>query len=267
MIVENGGPLPKELRTVSASTYRLPRITYTDALGNYQLRVGKGRYALRTEGSDSTEQAMFEVTNEADIVHDLVATAPAAETFIKGVVLEHTPTGDRPVAGALAFRWPVYGAHRTDDHGRFMVERPTGETIFYAYHPGKARAGFTQVFPATANDVKVLISPTGTVTGRIVDSSGKPRANQRVGVRLTSGRSPHFDFSVSAVATDEQGRFTYKDGPVGSAGEFVAYHRNDPTAFGPRTDRGPRTVVQFEIRDINPIQVPDLVVPAESTAK
>ena len=53
---------------------------------------------------------MFEVTNEADIVHDLVATAPAAETFIKGVVLEHTPTGDRPVAGALAFRWPVYGA-------------------------------------------------------------------------------------------------------------------------------------------------------------
>ena len=49
VIVENGGPLPKELRTVSASTYRLPRITYTDALGNYQLR-GRKRTIRSTNG-------------------------------------------------------------------------------------------------------------------------------------------------------------------------------------------------------------------------
>jgi beta-lactamase regulating signal transducer with metallopeptidase domain len=265
LLAEEGGPLPKELRSVRANTYRLPRITYTDAQGNYQLRVARGRYRLQTEGSDDAEQAVIEVKNEADLVYDLAAQVPAIETFIKGVVIESTALGDRPVAGALAFRWPVYSASRTDEHGTFMVERPTGETIFYAYCPDRRLAGFTRVLPADTNNVKVLVSQTGTVTGRVVDSNGKARANQRIGVRLTNGKSRHYEFNASSVVTDEQGRFTYKDGPVGSAGEFVAYHRNDPTTIGPLIDRGARarTVVQFEIRDLDPVQIADLVVPAD----
>ena len=36
---------------------------------------------------------------------------------------------------ALAFRWPVRGAHKTDGEGRFMVEQTPGETTLYAYCP------------------------------------------------------------------------------------------------------------------------------------
>ena len=33
------------------------------------------------------------------------------------------------------------------------------------------------------------------------------------------------------------------------------------------TSRGPRTVVPYEVHDVDPIQLPDIVVPAEERAK
>ncbi len=142
------------------------------------------------------EPLRIEVKDEVEIVRDLTRRAPAAvsKTFIKGVVVEKTATGERPVAGALAFRWPVRGSHRTDEEGKFLVERESGETIVYAYCPDKALAGFSRLLPANADNVKVVLSPTATVTGRVIDSNGKPRANQRVGVRLASGSASRFEF-------------------------------------------------------------------------
>ena len=53
-LVEEGGPLPKELRTVSASTYQhCLEVTHTDAQGRYQFRVGPGRYVLRASGLEA----------------------------------------------------------------------------------------------------------------------------------------------------------------------------------------------------------------------
>ncbi len=264
---EEKGPLPKELRTVSASTYRLPRNTYTDAQGRYQIRVGPGRYQLGTRGTDPDHAVAIDVHDEPEIVRDLVADALAPETYIKGVVVEKTPTGDRPVAGALTFRWPVYGAHKTDQEGRFMVEQTPGETTLYAYSPGKGLAGFATV-AASAENARVVVSPTGTVKGRVVDSSGKPRAKQRLRVQVARGAyasSPHF--AVSAVVTDEEGRFTYRDAPVGSTGEFEAFHEPVIRTSDGFDSRGPRTVVSFQVRDVDPIEVPDLVVPADKPAK
>jgi len=117
--------------------------------------------------------------------------------------------------------------------------------------------------------VKVVVTPTATVTGRIIDSNGKPRAKQRVRVELAKGPysvSPAH-FAVSSVVTDDQGRFTYRDAPVGSAGELAAFHQKDGPDIMPFEVRGPRTVVAFEIRDLEPVEVPDLVVPADKTAK
>ena len=185
---EEKGPLPKELRTVSASTYRLARTTCTDAEGRYQLRVGPGRYQLGTLGADPGHALAIDVHNEPEIVRDLVADARAPETYIKGVVVEKTPTGDRPVAGALTFRWPVYGAHKTDQEGRFMVEQTPGETTLYAYSPGKGLAGFATV-AAGAENARVVVSPTGTVKGRVVDSSGKPRAKSGSACKWPEGRT------------------------------------------------------------------------------
>jgi beta-lactamase regulating signal transducer with metallopeptidase domain len=264
-LVEDGGLLPKELRTVSASTFKLNRTTQTDAQGRYQIRVGPGRYVLIASGLDeSAEPLRIEVKDEVEIVRDLTrrTTAAVSKPFIKGVVVEKTATGERPVAGALAFRWPVLGSHRTDEEGKFLVEQTPGETIVYAYCPDKALAGFSSLLPANADNVKVVLSPTATVTGRVIDSNGKPRANQRVGVRLASGSARRFEFPVSAVVTDEQGRFTYRDAPAGSTGEIVVAHQREDLFVN-----GPRTVVSFEVRDLDPVQVSDVIVPSDKPEK
>ena len=112
-------------------------------------------------------------------------------------MVEKTATGERPVAGALAFRWPVRGSHRTDEEGKFLVERESGETIVYAYCPDKALAGFSRLLPANADNVKVVLSPTATVTGRVIDSNGKPRAKQRVGFVWPRGVGPPPSISLS----------------------------------------------------------------------
>ncbi len=259
---ERGGPLPKELRTVSASTFQLTRNTYTDAQGHYQIRVAPGRYSLRGSRSDDSERQAVEVKNEAEIVHDLVAKGSDRETFLRGVVVQKTETGERPISGAWAFRWPVYGVAKTDAEGQFLRERTPGETIIYAYCPDKGLAGFSRILPGDADNVKVVLSPTATVTGRVIDSNGKPRARQQVGVRLSSGSASRFDFMVSAVTTDDQGRFTYKDAPPGSTGELLVSHQK-----AVRPNAGPHTVVPFEVRDLDPIQLPDLVVPADKPDK
>jgi hypothetical protein len=182
------------------------------------------------------------------------------------VVVETTPTGDRPVAGALAFRWPVVGAHKTDAEGRFTVEQLSDETTLYAYAPDKGLAGFATV-PPNMDTARVVVSRTGTIKGRVVSSDGNPRAKQRLRVQVARGTyasSPHF--AVTAVMTDDEGRFTYQDAPVGSTGEIEAFHeatKSTSVGFG---NRGPRTVVSFEVRDVDPIQLPDIVVPAEKPA-
>ncbi len=261
-LFEEGGALPKELRTVSASTFELNRNTYTDAQGNYQFRVGPGRYRLQGSRIDGNVTRTVEVKDEEEIVRDLARNGPDRESLLKGIVVEQTATGERPVAGALAFRWPVVGSHRTDQDGKFLADQTPGETLVYAYWPDKALAGFSRLLPARADSVKVVLSPTATVTGRVIDSNGKPRAGQRVGVRLTSGSARRFEFPVSAVMADEQGRFAYRDAPPGSMGEIVVSHNRED-----RFMNGPRTVVPFEVRDRDPIQVPDVIVPAAKPEK
>jgi hypothetical protein len=94
---------------------------------------------------------------------------------------------------------------------------------------------------------------------------GEPAAPSRTGQGAVPRLNAHF--AVSALMTDDQGRFTYKDDPVGSAGEISTLHRKDGPTFVPFQNRGPRTVVTFEIRDLELVEVPDLVVPGEKTAK
>jgi hypothetical protein len=80
---------------------------------------------------------------------------------------------------------------------------------------------------ADADDVKLVLSQTSTVIRRVIDSNGKPWAKQRLRIELANGPylSSSAHFAVSAVMTDEQGRFVYKDGPVGSTGEISAFHQ------------------------------------------
>jgi beta-lactamase regulating signal transducer with metallopeptidase domain len=263
-LIEEGGPVSRELRQAGFGTARMNRSTTADSNGRYHYRVGLGRYSLRSPYADGTEPLMIEVKNEAEVVRDLALKGPARETYLTGVVIEKTPAGDRPIARATIFRLRVgsdgsYNSSRADEQGRFRILRAPGEWILYALSEGLAGL---MPLPAESDNVTLVVSRAPTLTGRVIDSNGTPQVARHVSWRIDSGprfgTAGHFG---SLTKTDEQGRFTLRIAPIGSQGELSVFHDKNPTSTTPRT------VVRFEVPDADPVVIPDLIVPASNTAK
>ncbi len=262
MLIEQGGVLPKDFRGVLGNKGQLMRgTTTTDAEGRYQFRVGPGRYTVQSaNGLQVPETVSVEVKNEPEIDRDLTLKVSTPEPIFKGIVVEKTATGERPVAKARIMASPFGTSVAADEQGRFELERKPGAVVLYAYSEDKGLAGFI-TFSAGEDHGRVVISKAASVTGRVIDTQGKPRARSRVGVRLSPARdaSSRFGFTIMC---DEQGHFSLRWAPAGSEGELSAPHLKDANG---RLTRA-RTVMPFDVDDLEPVEVPDLVVPAEKAA-
>ena len=75
-LIEEAGPVSKELRQAGFGPGRLNRGTTTDSHGRYHYRVGPGRYSLQSPYADGTPPLMVEVKNEAEIVRDSCTEGP-----------------------------------------------------------------------------------------------------------------------------------------------------------------------------------------------
>ena len=139
--------------------------------------------------------------------------------------------------------------------------RKPGEIVLFAYSEEKGLASFTAV-PADRDNATVIVSKAATITGRVIDTDGKPRARNRVGIRLSPIDDYSTRFGVSFLC-DEQGRFTFKGAPARSQGEVSAPHDRDGRG---RTTRA-RTVMPFEVTDVDTVEIPDLIVPVEKPAR
>ncbi len=169
---------------------------------------------------------------------------------------------DRPVAGAQFRKLPLgvvvnwVSPDVADAQGRFREVRGPNEIVVYAQGDGGKLAGFTRV-PPEAREVTVTVAAAAKVTGRVIDPAGKPQAGRWVRIRLDSapsfGRSGHLNMQMQ---TDDQGRFAFLGAPPRTEGEVFTFHAKDglPT--------GARTVVRFEVLELEPVEVPDLVVPS-----
>src|SRR5262249_8035328 len=152
-------------------------------------RVGPGRFAVRgfngKSRAEGGEDVTIDVKREAEIVHDVTLKVPSDERRLKGVVVEKTATGDRPVTRARIILWPLAstGGTTANDQARFEIMRKPGEFLLFAYSEEKGLASFTSV-PADSDDVRVVVSKAVTVSGRVIDTDGKVRGRNRVGIRL-----------------------------------------------------------------------------------
>ena len=259
--VEQGPLLPGAVRT-PYDNEELLRRTETDEQGRYQIRVGQGLYKVYPGGR--TEPELLQVSSEAEIVRDLSAVAWPAQRVLTGVVVVKTPQGERPVPRATVYPLSTgqYGSAPSpaDEQGRFRV-RHWPRSVIYAKGEQGALAGLLTV-PEQVDDVKLILAPAVKVSGRVVDTSGRPWANRWVEVKQDFGSDPaesaHWRFRTR---TDEQGRFSLAGVPVGTGGEFSAYHEKDgrPTPV--------HTTVPFRAPTLEPVEVPDLVIPAPEPAK
>ncbi len=261
-LTEEGGPLSKELRRSGFQSAQLMRSLAADAEGRYHLQVGPGRYFLRSPNAGGTQPLTVEVNNEAEIVRDLALAGTVRNTYFSGVVLEKTPKGDRPVAGA-AVRTLRAGLNNSsspstaDDQGRFRMLRIPGEQSLYGVSPDRSLAGLMPL-AAEADNVRLVISKAPMISGRVIDSNGTPQAGRSLIFKINSGsdvaRSGHQDFGTG---TDDQGRFKVSAAPVGSYVEVsVLYPRRPNSAT-------PRVVVRFEVSNADSMVIPDLILPTE----
>ncbi len=260
-----GGPLPRELGGPSGERPQLVmlRNAFPDADGRYQFRVGPGRYTLIGPRMARVEPTVVEVKEQPEIVQDFALKELPQVTYITGTVIEKTPAGNRPVSKAIVFCIPVGGSSSgpsvlTDEQGRFKLVRQLRVIdgfILLARSADGTLGAFTPVNDKV-DGVTVVIASAAQISGRVMDTNGKPQAKRRLGFKLNSGS----DYSQSAhlvvgLMTDDMGRFVYKGAPVGSDGEILVPHLKDgrPT--------GVRTTVGFNVQDAQAIELPDLVIP------
>jgi beta-lactamase regulating signal transducer with metallopeptidase domain len=261
-LTEEGGPVAMDVRRSGFHAAKLMQSSTADANGRYHFRVGPGRYSLRSSNAGGTQPLTVEVNNEAEIVRDLALAGTVRNTYFSGVVLEKTPTGDRPVAGA-AVRTLRAGLNNSsspstaDDQGRFRMLRIPGEQSLYGVSPDRSLAGLMPL-AAEADNVRLVISKAPMISGRVIDSNGTPQAGRSLIFKINSGsdvaRSGHQDFGTG---TDDQGRFKVSAAPVGSYVEVsVLYPRRPNSAT-------PRVVVRFEVSNADSMVIPDLILPTE----
>jgi hypothetical protein len=267
LLTEEGGPVAEDVRRSGFSPAQLSQRVTADAAGRYHFRVGPGRYSLRSLSAGGTEPLPIDVKNEAEVVRDLVLNGLVHETYFSGVVVEETPTGDRPVARASVYRWKIgsnesgFSSSTADEQGRFQMLRIPGKWVLYARTADSPLAGMTTL-PDQPDNVRVVVAKTPRISGRVVDSNGNALPHHRATTyEIYSGtdpaRSGHQRFGLG---TDDQGRFQILAAPVGSRVEISAFYPIN------RASVRPRIVTNILVRDANPIEVPDLIMPAEKPA-
>jgi hypothetical protein len=263
-LIEEAGPLPKELRGSDLRPALLDRTTHADSSGKYHFRVGPGQYNLRSRNAGGTERLTLNVKHEAEIVIDIALKGPSRETYLSGVVIEKTPNGDRPVARARvsSLRAGFPGRFSiADEQRRFRLMRVPGEWYLYGDSRERSLGGFMRV-TAGADNVTLVVSKAPTITGRVIDSAGKPQSARYVGVRIDTGPDVvRAGRRHGTLTTDEQGRYELSAVSVGSFVELSVSHQRDPAP------NAPATVVRLEVVDTDPVVIPDLIVPAANPTR
>ncbi len=263
-LTEKGSPGPAGRTSMppNETTESLVRWAKADASGQFDMRVGPGRYELFAPSFAGKEE--LTVVREPRIVRDFRIAGTGQPHKIDGYAIEQMPAGERPMARAIVEASPPGGqgfGYRTiaDGAGRFQLSLKPG-ALFVVYvrdHQG-LNAGFTSVKPGESS-VRALAGPASRIRGQVVDSKAQPQRHRRVQLRLDNApdyrESGHF--FVHAVTGDD-GRYEFTGVVTGANAEVTAWHsdRHDPgRASGAE-------VAEVVVHSPDAIEVPRFVVPA-----
>ena len=235
----------------------LPRWTTTDDLGRYRFRVGPGRY--RIIGGDGAVEQVVEA--QAEIVRDLRISESLERESITGTAIEKTPTGERPIPGALIEVAPI-GSNGFDGRaianaqGQFeLTLAHGGSRTILVRDPDRAVAGFTRIGPDT-KQVKAYAAPASRISGRVLDSNGRGVPGRRIQLLVDSGP----DFQTASrfhlhIPIDADGRYEFRGIPVGAHVQVVVPIDEDTV------DRSGLLNVQHAVvRGPDPIEMDDVVL-------
>ncbi len=135
---------------------------------------------------------------------------------LTGTLVEPVPGGgERPAKGRVVVAPDGTGASRanTDDAGRFTVRRPVDDVGLFAYGgaAGASQVAAVKVAVGT-NEVKVVLGPPATASGRVVDASGKALVGEGPRMSLLGGPDglPGLRSTMFRSKFEPGGRYEFK---------------------------------------------------------
>ncbi|HTU91788.1 MAG TPA: sigma-70 family RNA polymerase sigma factor [Gemmataceae bacterium] len=212
------GDIPPELRRPNDSSYHPVQMYFhgqIDKDGRYEFYLGPGEYLLQTQIRVEAVKITIPVANPpAEIVRDVRLPRPETGRFTGRVV----DAEGKPIAGAVvdgtyaaqSGRW--FPPIKTDEQGRFTVERSLDPLVLHAQTADKTSAGVVRI-DAEAPEGKIVLGPLAKASGRLLDLQGNPIRGKelRYGIRVHVGdprTSPFADWFGGTAMTDTDGRFT-----------------------------------------------------------
>lgn len=261
------GAIPKDLLRKADDRYYYGLQMYfgaqTDSDGRYQVFLGPGEYQIA--GPARTESVKLTIpSNESpsEIVQDF--HMPRAESGpLAGQVVD---SDGKSVPGAVvegryaasdARRW--FGVTKTDEQGKFQIERSLDPLIIHARNESNTLAGIVKS-DSEETETKVVIGPIARATGRLLDLEGKPVKERELtyGIRVYTGeplRSPFMDSFGGKVTTDADGNFALSGLIPGKS-----YQLNVKI-----DEHSSRTVTQVTAKEANSLSLGDLSVDPKPT--
>ena len=207
---------------------RIPLVRWaeTDSQGDYEFRVGPGRFELHLPNTNWRDDAIsIDVTHQEEVVHDHWSPRPHRMRITGRVVDEE----GQPVEGATVYGEPVGESGwagfvaATNKHGEFTVDRlaDTERYMYYARTPERDLATY-KVVPSGEEEVTIQAKPAATLIGYVFDTSG-PVADRTVKAAVNVDRFDSRSFNIS-VQTDAQGRYRIAGLAVGSRCSISVKH-------------------------------------------
>ena len=257
-----GEELPPDQRQNPGEKERLripiPAAT-PDARGDYEVRLGPGEYEVYS--TSHRDRPTIHVDGTGEFALNFLGDTIPPPKSLTGVVVEADPGGaERPVKGAaiqVASGEGGGGASATaDEAGRFTVRRSDRDIGLYAYS-GEKVAGMKVA--KEVDEVKVVLGPSATASGRVVDASGRPFIGEGPFMTTLGGTDGLPGLSGTRYTSKFQpgGRYTFKSLIPG-----VEYK----VSFLLFRDSGARDnipIKTFRVPGPGPIDLGEFVVPAE----
>ena len=235
----------------------LPIPTTIDARGNYEVRLGPGDYQV--VAASHREHPTIHVDGTGEFVLNFLGdTIPPPKT-LTGVLVEPAPGGgERPVKGSVQVTSADGGSYqaRADEAGRFTIRRSDGDIGLYAHDAGSAAA--VKVAKGT-DEVKVVLGPSATASGRVVDAAGRPFVGEGPRMWMSGGPGdlPRISNSISLSKFEPGGRYEFKGLVPGAEYRVFFPLFRDSGAL----DNLP--IKTFRVAGPGPIDLGEFVVPAE----
>jgi RNA polymerase sigma factor (sigma-70 family) len=222
-LIRDGGEVPKDLLEPGDQFSRPIQVqigAMTDESGHFSTRLAPGTYTVIDLPRMKDETIV--VKDEAEIVRDYKLARPEKGPLSGRVVLAGSK--DEGIAeakveilsasGRMAMPLQVFA----DKNGRFQTERGLDKTYLCAHSPDGSLGGVAEI-DDEAKEVVIVLAPTASATGILLDPNGKPVANEEISwgryYIIDEDRQISQHAFVPKVKTDANGRFHLPDLVVG----------------------------------------------------